>query len=197
MHTPYTCPPMRALALAPSPRTLSHPPLPLAASPHLPAGNIGARLGGAPPHTPCTPHTCPIMCTHTHTLPPQATSEPAWAAPPPTHTLHPLHLPPHSHPPPPHLPAGNIGASLGSAAVRLVQAGRLVVVTRTPANGVTEPSYGCSGCLGVLVKEGVVEALNLNAFRARIVLMLAAGHTPKIKPPALQKIYQQITYQKV
>ena len=44
---------------------------------------------------------------------------------------------------------------------------------RKPSSGMTVADYGCGGCLGSLLEYGMLQALNLRAFQARIVLMHA------------------------
>jgi L-asparaginase/Glu-tRNA(Gln) amidotransferase subunit D len=91
--------------------------------------------------------------------------------------------------------AGNIGASLAAVAKPLATAGKFkVVVSKVTADGTTDPGYGCPGCLGELIKDGVVQALNLDAFKSRIVLMLELAQRPNIKGASLQAQYDKISY---
>ena len=91
--------------------------------------------------------------------------------------------------------AGNVGAQLAKGLVAFANDTSFrFVVARKPQSGVTVADYGCKGCLGTLVELGAVQALNLDAFQARIVLMLALTQRRGMSTAALQGVYRGISF---
>ena len=91
--------------------------------------------------------------------------------------------------------AGNIGAQLAKGLTPFANDKSFrIVVARKPQAGITVADYGCKGCLGSLLTLGAVQALNLDAFQARIVLMLALTQKQGMSTDALQAVYNRISF---
>eukprot|EP00798_Chlamydomonas_sp_ICE-L_P011263 gene11263-18889_t len=67
------------------------------------------------------------------------------------------------------------------------------VIASIPLHGITEPAYGGGGALGELMKYGVAQAINLDAYQARIVLLLALAEKPSLSINKLQGMYNDTT----
>eukprot|EP00798_Chlamydomonas_sp_ICE-L_P001918 gene1918-33331_t len=92
------------------------------------------------------------------------------------------------------LGSGNIGSSFGNKVKKFSEKRQMkFVISSTPLDGITDPGYGCGGCLGELMKYGVVQAINLDAFQARIMLMLALAEKPRLSINKLQAMYNETT----